>query len=56
MNNELEVLVVIDNEGIMRPQAGIWKNNEAGKMSSEDYVKKNGKYGDTIIVAVLTKK
>lgn len=34
-------LVVQDEYGMIRPMAGIWRDNEAGKISSEIYLKKN---------------
>lgn len=34
-------LVVKDEDGILRPMAGVWRSDESGKRSAEDYVKKN---------------
>lgn len=34
-------IVVKDEEGDLRPMAGIWRDDEAGKVSSDYYLKKN---------------
>ena len=34
-------IVVKDEEGKLRPQAGIWRDNESGKISSNNYLEKN---------------
>jgi len=34
-------LVVKDEEGELRPLAGIWQDSEFGKMSADDYISKN---------------
>jgi len=41
MTNILNVLVVKDEEGTLRPQAGIWTDNEFGQRSAEAYLKKD---------------
>ena len=51
---EIQVLVVMDSDGEMRPLAGIWKNNEQGILSSQEYLDKN-KLGDSIVSATLIK-
>lgn len=38
---ENQFICVKDEEGILRPQAGIWRLNDAGQMSALDYQKKN---------------
>lgn len=50
--NSIQVLVVRDNEGELRPMAGIWKDNELGEGSSQDYLAK-AKNDDTIVKATL---
>lgn len=39
MNNVF--IVVKDEEGILRPQAGIWRANDAGEQSARVYEKNN---------------
>jgi len=34
-------LVVKDEEGGLRPMAGIWRDNEAGRISADKYLAKN---------------
>lgn len=34
-------LVVEDENGKIRPLAGIWKNDEAGRINSQEYIKKD---------------
>ncbi len=41
MRMKIGVLVVKDETGELRPQASIWKDNEAGKISAEIYINKN---------------
>lgn len=40
---------VKDEEGILRPRAGIWNFDEIGKHSSEDYLKSSMGRGCTIV-------
>lgn len=41
MTKSIQVLVVKDEEGELRPIAGIWKDNEHGRAGSENYLSKN---------------
>ncbi len=50
----LYVLVVTDEDGTMRPMAGIWIDNEAGKINSDHWLSKDDGTS-TIIRARLTK-
>ena len=49
MNNICLYLVVKDEDGVLRPMAGVWKDNEAGRIASVEYLKKNN---DCTIVRV----
>jgi hypothetical protein len=51
---EIKVLVVQDEDGEMRPLAGIWKNNEAGTISAKKYMTQNPT--DKVIMARLIKE
>ena len=48
----IEVLVVKDEDGVLRPLAGTWENNVAGKMRADMYLEKNEDC--TIAKATLT--
>jgi hypothetical protein len=37
----MNVLVVKDEEGELRPQAGCWKDNDNGRYGADVYLKKN---------------
>lgn len=52
MTKELQshFLVVKDDEGIIRPMAGIWRDNEAGRDDADRYA---AKHSDVTIVRVL---
>jgi len=39
-----EIYVVKDKEGNLRPMAGVWKYDEYGKQSAEEYVANNKLY------------
>ncbi len=48
-----EFIVVKDKEGILRPFSGMWRNDELGKLGSEDYKLQEG---DSLVVVELTEK
>lgn len=48
---ELKVLVVKDEEGELRPQAGCWRDNENGQYSAKIYQAKHPEI--TIVSATL---
>ena len=50
----MDVLVVKDDEGILRPQAGIWRDGEYGEKASQLYLAKNPEI--TVVKALLTEK
>jgi DNA-binding LacI/PurR family transcriptional regulator len=52
--NTVKVLVVKDELGELRPMAGIWKDNEAGASSAEQYLGKRGHEQDSVVKATLT--
>lgn len=53
MKQENTFLVVVDESGIVRPMAGIWKNNGLGLISAEDFLKsKNGKDCSVAVVKI----
>ncbi len=54
MKQSIDVLVVADESGTLRPLAGLWKDNESGKLSSEEYLKKSP--GTSIIPCSLIQK
>lgn len=47
----MKVLVVKDEDGIMRPMAGIWVDNQAGQWGAEEYLSKHR--GFSIVKAEL---
>jgi hypothetical protein len=51
-NKKTIYLVVKDEEGILRPQAGIWEATEYSHLNTEKYLKNNKE--DTIVAVVLT--
>lgn len=51
MEKETAKVLVVKADGAMRPMAGIWRDNEAGKFSAESYLKKNKE--DTVVKATL---
>lgn len=56
MKQKIEVIVVKDSEGVLRPMAQIWLNNEHGKISAELYLKKPANSDCTIVVCELIEK
>jgi len=48
----IQVLVVKDEDGIMRPMAGIWIENDAGIINAKIYARKNPE--DAVVSATLT--
>ena len=56
MLNQIEVLVLKDENGSLRPQAGCWKNDEAGKINSEIYLSKPRNSDCSVVIATLTEK
>jgi len=50
---EIKIYVVKDEEGNLRPLAGVWKYDEYGKQSADDYVA-NNKLGDNYTVCTIT--
>jgi len=52
----VDVLVIVDDEGIMRPQAGIWVDNEGGKYSMEAHLAKKQNRNDKVIKATIIPK
>lgn len=53
MNNTIEVWVVKDADGILRPLAGIWLNKNYGEENAREYEQKNKKSGDTVVLCSL---
>lgn len=60
MNNSIKVWVVKDNEGVLRPMAGIWIDSiekrtgiNYGKEDAMQYESKN-KQGDTVVLCELS--
>lgn len=50
----MKILTVKDEDGILRPQAGIWNDNEAGRRSSQDFINKPSNKDCSIVLAELT--
>lgn len=55
MRNKIEVWVIKDSEGVLRPLAGIWLNKNYGEENAKEYQSKN-KQGDTVVLCELTQK
>lgn len=51
---KINVLVVKDEDGVLRPMAGIWIDNEAGKMGAENFLSKPMNDGLEVVSAELT--
>lgn len=49
MNNSLKVLVIKDEDGVLRPQAGIWIDNIAGQNNAEYFLSKSRNHGALIV-------
>lgn len=53
MNNTREVWVVKDKEGILRPLAGIWLNENYGPIDAQRYAATN-RDNDDVVLCTLT--
>jgi hypothetical protein len=54
MKTNIEMLTVKDSEGILRPRAGIWNNDDYGRMDADDFIRKNKDC--SIVLVVITEK
>ena len=52
---KIEVWVVKDCDGILRPLAGIWLNKNYGEENAKEYQAKN-KNGDIVVLCELIEK
>jgi len=53
MKNTLEVLIVKDEEGQLRPQAGTWKDDVGGQVAADIFLNSKSGQGCTVVKATI---